>query len=73
MNKHDVGVLKRGDSVITNGRPAIVVSPHEPEWIDHKTRQFRKEFQGADLRLDDGRCAYIHAANIEPVSKGAAP
>ena len=43
MNKHDVGVLKKGDTVFVGGLPATVVSTHEPEWIDHRTKAFRKD------------------------------
>lgn len=65
MNRHDVGVLKKGDTVFVGGLPATVVSTHEPEWIDHRTKAFRKEFQGADLKLSSGVYAYTHAAQIE--------
>ena len=65
MDKFSVGVLSRGDRVLVNGSPAVVVSAHEPEWIDHKTRAFRKEFQGADVRLADGQQVYVHAKEIE--------
>lgn len=64
MDKFQVGVLKRGDSVVAAGRKATVVSPHEPEWIDHKTRAFRKELQGADVKFEDGQYAYVHAGDL---------
>lgn len=64
MDKHDIGVLSCGDRVFINGSPATVVSPHEPEWIDHRTRAFRKEFKGADVRLDSGQYFYAHAKDI---------
>ena len=75
MNKFQVGVLQRGDSVTVAGRKAIVVSPHEPEWIDHKTRAFCKELQGADVKFEDGQCVYVHAADLTPNAKinGAQP
>lgn len=46
MNKFQVGVLQRGDSVTVAGRKAIIVSPHEPEWIDHKPVHFAKNCKG---------------------------
>ena len=74
MNKFQVGVLQRGDSVTVSGRKAIVVSPHEPEWIDHETRAFRKELQGADVKFEDGQYAYVHAVDLTPnVRNKAAP
>jgi hypothetical protein len=66
MTKYDVGILKPGDRVRAKGRDGVVVSPHELEWIDHRTRASRKEFQGADIRFDKERWStYIHAADIE--------
>jgi hypothetical protein len=66
MTKYDLGKLKRHDRVIADGRIGTVTSVHEPEWIDHKTRGFRKEFQGADIEFDHelGRSVYIHADGI---------
>jgi hypothetical protein len=52
MTKYDVGKLNRHDRVIADGRIGTVTSVHEPEWIDHKTRGFRKELQGADIEFD---------------------
>lgn len=54
LNKSDVGVLKRGVRVKVGGRCGSVFNAHEPEWIDHKTRAFRKELQGADISFDVG-------------------
>lgn len=66
MTKYDVGKLKRGDRVVVDSKMGTVVSPHEPEWIDHKTRAFRKEFQGADIQFDgELHSTYIHADRIE--------
>ena len=67
MTRHDVGKLNSRDRVRVGDKLGTVVSPHEPEWIDHKTRAFRKEFQGADIQFDgEPGCAYyIHAASIE--------
>jgi hypothetical protein len=64
MNKSDVGVLNRGDTVLVHGIKGIVCSVHEPEWINHKTRSKQVEFQGADIRVN-GRSSYFHAADIE--------
>jgi len=66
MTRHDVGKLKGGDRVKVGDKLGTVVSPHEPEWIDHKTRAFRKELQGADVQFDGepGCSYYIHAASI---------
>ena len=66
MNKNEVGVLKRGDTVLVKGKKGIACSVHEPEWVDHKTRSNQIEFQGADIRLD-GRNSYFHAEDIEPL------
>lgn len=65
LNKSDVGVLKRGVRVKVGGRCGSVFNAHEPEWIDHKTRAFRKELQGADISFDD-ECGfrYVHANEI---------
>jgi len=66
MTKYDVGKLKRGDRVVVDGKTGTVLSPHEPEWVDHKTRAFRKELQGADIQFDqEWRSTYIHADRIE--------
>lgn len=66
MTRYDVGKLNRGDRVTVGGKLGTVTRPHEPEWIDHKTRAFRKEFQGADIQFDGepGYSVYIHAASI---------
>ncbi|MDI1301994.1 MAG: hypothetical protein PSX71_08825 [bacterium] len=69
MNKSDVGVLNRGDAVIVDGSAGIVVSVHEPEWVNNKTRAFCKELQGADIKFDDGRYGYVFADKIAPNNK----
>ena len=73
MTKYDVGKLKRHDRVIADGRIGTVTSVHEPEWIDHKTRGLRKEFQGADIEFDHelGRSVYIHADGISILEANA--
>jgi hypothetical protein len=66
MTRYDVGKLNRGDRVTVGGKLGTVTSPHEPEWIDNKTKEFRKEFQGADIQFDGepGHSVYIHADSI---------
>jgi hypothetical protein len=66
MTRYDIGKLNYGDRVTVDGKSGTVTSPHEPEWIDHKTRAFRKEFQGADIQFDGelGCSVYIHADSI---------
>jgi hypothetical protein len=66
MTKHDVGKLNSGDRVTVGGKLGTVTSPHEPEWIDHKTQAFRKELRGADIQFDGetGSSVYIHADSI---------
>ena len=74
MTKYDVGKLKVRDRVTVDGKPGMVVSVHEPEWIDHKTRAFCKEFQGANIRMDGGvRSEYVHAPRIELIRANAEP
>lgn len=69
MTKYDVGVLKQGDRVRVKGRDGVVSSPHEPEWIEHRTNAFKKELQGASIRFDGEHWStYIHAADIELVT-----
>lgn len=68
MTKYDVGILKIRDCVRVEGQEGVVVDVHEPEWIDHRTRAFRKEFAGADIRFKDEEfTVYIPAKNIEKV------
>jgi len=64
MNELDVDILQRGVRIEVNGRIATVINPHHPQWIDHKTRVFKRVFQGADVRFEDGQCAYVHARDI---------
>lgn len=63
MNKYDVGKLKIGMEVIADGKKGIVCDVHEPEWRCHKTKINKKEFQGADIRVD-GQSHYYHADKI---------
>ena len=66
MTRYDVGKLNCGDRVIVENELGTVINPHEPEWIDHRTKAFKKEFQGADIRFDgENRSVYIHAEKIE--------
>lgn len=70
LNKACVGMLNRGDRVFVCGYgKGIVISPHEPEWIDHKTKCFKKELQGADIKLDLGQCSYFHCNQIIKLEK----
>jgi hypothetical protein len=63
-------LIKEGDRVIVHGRTGIVISVHEPTWIDHQTRAFRKVFQGADICFDgETHSGYFHAAHIEKEDK----
>ena len=72
MTKYDVGILKQGDLVRVKGRAGVVSSPHEPEWIEHRTKAFKKELQGADIHFDgEHGSTYIHAADIELVTPNA--
>ncbi len=66
MTKYDVGKLKVGDRVKVIDDYGVVTNVHEPEWIDHKTRAFRKEFQSADIRFEGyDRSICIQACAIE--------
>ena len=70
MTKYDIGILKSGDRVRVNGREGVVTNIHEPEWIDHRTRAFKKEFQSADIRFEDEKYAVsIPAKDIEKVGE----
>ena len=50
MKDFDVGKLKFRDRVYVKGKLGTVISVHEPEWIDHKTKAFCKVLQGATAR-----------------------
>jgi len=66
MTRYDVDKCKCGDRVRVDGKIGTITYSHEPEWIDHKTGMFRKEFQGADILFDDEpfHSVYIHADSI---------
>lgn len=70
LNANDVGVLKRNTRVKVGDRYGLVFNAHEPQWIDHKTKAFRKELQGADIAFDDEKSGlrYVHANEISIVS-----
>lgn len=67
LTKYDIGKLKRGVRVKAGERNGTVVSEHESQWRDHKTRAWRHELQGADIAFDDepGCSRYIHCDQIE--------
>lgn len=60
---------------MVGGKLGTVTSPHEPEWIDQKTKAFRKEFQGADIQFygEPGYSVYIHADSITILEADAEP
>ncbi len=66
MTKYDIGKLSHRDRVSVNGRKGTVVSVHEPQWIDHKTRAQQHVLQGADIAFDDEPeiTRYIHCEDI---------
>lgn len=67
LSKHDVGLLCHGSRVRVGARLATVVSPHEPQWIDHNTKAFTKVLQGADVGFDDEPTplgVYVHVADM---------
>ena len=70
MNKYEVGKLETGMQVMVGGQVGVVTGVHEPEWIDHKTKAFRKELQGADVRFsgDEGCRGYVWAEDITILS-----
>lgn len=49
-----------------NGRRGGGVSPHEPQWVEHRTLAFKKVLQGADIHFD-GDSHAINMAEIELV------
>ena len=67
MTKYDIGELKGGTRVIVDGKTGTVVSPHEPEWRDHRTKMWMHVLQGADITFEDEKgCAYyIHCDKID--------
>lgn len=67
LTKYDIGKLKHGVRVKVGDRTGTVVSEHEPQWRDHKTRAWMHELQGADIAFDDdpGSSCYIHCGEIE--------
>jgi hypothetical protein len=66
LTPNDIGKLKRGDRVKVGNRFGTVIDPHEPQWIDHKTKAQMHVLQGADIRFDDDHSnTYIHCAEIE--------
>lgn len=66
LTKYDIGKLKRGMRVKVGDKLGTVCDPHEPTWIDHRTRAFMHVLQGADITFDgDAHGTYIHCANIE--------
>jgi hypothetical protein len=66
LTKYDIGKLKRCMRVKVGDKFGVVCDPHEPKWIDHKTREQMHVLQGADIRFDgDGHATYIHCHNIE--------
>jgi hypothetical protein len=62
----EIGVLNCGDLVTVNGRRGGGVSPHEPQWVEHRTLAFKKVLQGADIHFD-GDSHAINMAEIELV------
>lgn len=48
----DVGLLKRGVRVKVGKKLGAVYDAHEPEWIDYKTKAFKKELRGASILFD---------------------
>lgn len=57
LNKACVGMLDHGNRVFVCGYgKGTVKKVYEPEWIDHKTKCFRKELQSAVVQLDSGEC-----------------
>jgi len=67
MNKHDIGKLTQGMRVNVEGKIGTVVSVHEPQWVDHKTRTFQHVLQGADIVLDaePEHAKYFQCAHID--------
>lgn len=72
LSKYDVGLLSHGSRVKVAGRLATVVSSHEPQWIDHKTKTYMVRLQGADIGFDDEPrpfSTYAHIDTIEVLSE----
>jgi len=68
LTKYDIGKLKPGVRVKVGSRTGTVVSEHEPQWRDHRTRMWMHELQGADIAFDGdppGIAHYIHCGKIE--------
>lgn len=65
MTIYDVGKLSRGDVVIINGRLGIVADTHEPQWRDHKRKQWQHTLNGADIQFPgESSCIYHRIADI---------
>jgi hypothetical protein len=69
LTRYDVGKLKPGDSVTVDGKRGVVTSTHEPEWIDHKTKAFRKVLQSADILFEGETTAYAIRGDLFEVTK----
>lgn len=66
LSSTDVGLLKRGVRVKVGEKFGTIYDAHEPEWIDHKTKAFRKELQGASISFDGETrgFTYVHISEI---------
>lgn len=67
LTPSDTGKLQHKMRVKVGERVGTVVSVHEPQWRDHKTRTDQHVLQGADIAFDDqpGRSEYVHCDKIE--------